>query len=125
MVVEDEILIAMMVEAALNDVGCDVVGPFARLGDAMMAARSEPVDAALLDINLDGDMVFPAADILVERGVPFLLATGYGRGILPDYAKHWPVLDKPYRIADVLGQLTRLVAGAAAVTPDATPSSAP
>lgn len=66
----------MAVETFLQDLGHRVVGPFAHLCDALLAAAREPVDAALLDVNLADEMVFPLAEALHERGVPFLLVSG-------------------------------------------------
>ena len=109
MVVEDEMLIAMMLELALADAGCHVVGPFGRLSDAVVAARTEAVDGALLDINLAGESVFPAAEALEQRGVPFLLVSGYGRDLLPPDRRHWQVCAKPFRMNDVLETLADLV----------------
>ena len=78
MVVEDEMLIALLVEDMLEDAGCIVVGPFACVSDALAAAKTEVVDLALLDVNVAGEKVFPVAHALEARGVPFLLLTGYG-----------------------------------------------
>jgi two-component sensor histidine kinase/CheY-like chemotaxis protein len=78
LLVEDESLIAMMMEQTLTDLGCDVVGPFGTVGEAIEAIESEPVDAAILDINLGGEMAYPIARILQTREVPFVFMTGYG-----------------------------------------------
>ena len=88
LVVEDEMMIAMLVEDTLTDAGCVVVGPFARLAEAMVAARNADVDAACLDINLFGEQVFPAAEALAARGVPFVLLSGYGDKALPPGREH-------------------------------------
>lgn len=109
MVVEDELLIAMMIEVALKDAGCEVVGPFARLSEALQAARNRDLDGALLDINLSGEQVFPVADVLAERGVPFMLVSGYGSDVLPADRKHWAVCPKPFRMSDVLVRLAELI----------------
>ena len=79
LVVEDEVLLAMELEAMLRRLGCQVVGPARSLEEAMRLATTEPVlHAAILDVNLAGEMVFPVADLLATRGVPIVLATGYG-----------------------------------------------
>ena len=83
LVVEDEYLIALEVENALLDAGCVVVGPFASVRDALDALKVEKVDAALLDVNVGIEMVFPVAHLLEKAGTPFLFVTGYGQAILP------------------------------------------
>jgi len=105
LVVEDETILAMMIEDALADEGYTVVGPFARLDDALQAAEREALDAALLDINIVGGMVFPVAEMLARRGVPFFLATGYDNRILGKAHPDWLVLMKPYRLDDVVARL--------------------
>jgi DNA-binding response OmpR family regulator len=96
LVVEDEVLVAMMVEDVLADAGCIVVGPFARVAEALAAARSMAVDVALLDVNVAGEKVFPVAHVLEERGVPFLFVTGYGPGALPRDRPDWEACAKPF-----------------------------
>ena len=73
LVVEDEFLLALEVEAALTSFGCFVAGPFAKLGKALVAARATRLDGAVLDINLNGEMVYPLAEFLDMAGVPFRL----------------------------------------------------
>lgn len=107
LLVEDEALVAMMMEDLLHDLGCEVVGSFGRLSAAIdwLAQAQQAPDGAVLDVNLGGgDMVFPLAHALRERGVPFAFATGYaalpedGFGEVPvlqkpvDEAKLWPVI---------------------------------
>lgn len=95
LVVEDEALIAMDIEAVLRSAGYAVVGPLPELEKAVQAAAEEGVDAAILDVNLGGSMVFPVADALARRGVPFVFMTGYGREILPERFGHRPLAHKP------------------------------
>src|SRR3954452_13708464 len=78
LVVEDEAMIAMLVEDMVLDFGSEVVGPAARMDEAIRLARHAELDAAILDINVGGTVVFPVADVLRERGIPFIFATGYG-----------------------------------------------
>ena len=108
LVVEDETVIAMMLEEALLEAGCVVVGPLPRLAKAVEVAHVEPIDLALLDVNLAGEKVFPVADVLVRRKVPFVFLTGYGRGALPAAYADRPVLAKPFRLAALLGLMTAL-----------------
>ena len=77
LVVEDEMLIACEMEATLEDLGCQVIGPFARIGYALDALDSTTVDAAVLDVNVRGEMIFPVADRLKALGVPMVFCTGY------------------------------------------------
>jgi PAS domain S-box-containing protein len=78
LLVEDESLIAMMMEQNLRDLDFDVVGPFSTVREALAAVDREPVDAGILDINLGGEMAYPIARILLARKVPFVFMTGYG-----------------------------------------------
>jgi two-component sensor histidine kinase/DNA-binding response OmpR family regulator len=78
LLVEDETLIAMMMEGLLRDLDLEVVGPFGTVGDALEAVRHEAIDAALLDINLGGEMAYPIAQLLQAKQVPFAFMTGYG-----------------------------------------------
>ena len=109
LLVEDEVLIAMMLEESCLDAGCHVVGPFGRLAEAMDAAKTESADAAILDVNIAGEKIYPVAELLEQRGVPFLLLSGYGEQAVPAYRPHWPVCAKPFNIADVLGRLAALL----------------
>ena len=106
LVVEDEALIAMLVEDILTDLGCVVVDVAGTLEGGLAAAEqtASSIDGAILDINLGGAKVFPIADLLKARGVKFIFATGYGvMGLDPRYADH-TVLSKPFR-PDVLEKI--------------------
>ncbi|SCW68279.1 MULTISPECIES: response regulator [unclassified Pseudomonas] len=96
LVVEDEGAIALLIEEMLEEFGCEVVASVARLAAACEIAGSVQVDLAILDVNLAGERVFPVADILRSRQIPFLFSTGYGASGLPaEYAAR-PVLHKPF-----------------------------
>lgn len=106
LVVEDEMMVAMLVEDMLGDMGCEVVGPAYALDSALDLAReAENLDCALLDVNLGGRPIFPVADILRERGVATIFATGYGEAGLRPEDQGSPVLQKPFRAADLLKAL--------------------
>ena len=108
LVVEDEMMVSMLIEDMLGDLGCIVVGPASRLDEAMELAAAGGIDCAVLDVNLGGQPIFPLADVLRERGWPFAFATGYGDAGLRDVDKGTPVLQKPFRegdLARVLGEL--------------------
>ncbi len=97
LVVEDESLVAMLLETILEDMGCLPVGPASTVEDGLaMAVDGERLDAALLDVNVAGREVFPIADALRERGVPFVFSTGYGEGGLPDDWRGHPTVQKPF-----------------------------
>lgn len=108
LVVEDEALVAMLVEDALMDAGAEVVGPVATVADALELLRLQLPEAAVLDLNLAGETSTPVADELARRGVPFVVATGYGADGLPPGHGNVPVLAKPYDPADLTAALARL-----------------
>jgi DNA-binding NtrC family response regulator len=95
LVVEDEALIAVMVEDMLLEMGGEVVGPAATIDDALALAQEETLDAAVLDVNVRGRRIDPVAEALMARGIPVLFATGYGEVRLASGAPA-TVIDKPY-----------------------------
>jgi CheY-like chemotaxis protein len=106
LVLEDEMMVAMLLEDMLGDLGCRVVGPVATVDAALAKLRAHPVDAALLDVNLSyGQSGYPVAEELTVRNIPFAFVTGYGAGTLhPDY-RNRPTLQKPFytsALVDVL-----------------------
>ena len=110
LVVEDELMIAMLIDDVLKEAGCEVVGPMPRLTPALQAASTEArLDGALLDINLAGELVSPVADRLVERGVPFVFLTGYGWHMLPERFHSHPLVTKPCRQDLLLATLAAAV----------------
>jgi CheY-like chemotaxis protein len=107
LVVEDEMMIAMLVEDMLAELGCSVVGPAHALEAALNLARTEQgLDAALLDVNLGGQPVFAVADALREKGVPAIFSTGYGDAGLRDIDRGAQVLQKPFRAGDLARALS-------------------
>lgn len=112
LVVEDEMMVSMLIEDMLADLGCAVVGPASRLDEAMALVNGTEFDCAVLDVNLGGQPIYPLADLLRSKGAPFAFATGYGDAGLRDVDKGTPVLQKPFRegdLARVLGQLRAAV----------------
>ena len=102
LIVEDESLVAMLLETILEDMGCVPVGPAATVDEGLaLVADPAPIDAALLDVNVAGRQVFPIAEALKARGVPFVFSTGYGEGGLPDEWRGQPTLQKPFTEAAV------------------------
>jgi len=98
LIVEDDAMLAMALEMALSDLGCEIVALASNLADAVPLAAEVAVDGAILDVNLAGEMIFPVADILTARGIPFIFATGYGSDGLRDCDRDRPVLQKPYQM---------------------------
>jgi DNA-binding response OmpR family regulator len=111
LVVEDELLIAMQIESVLRGAGHDVVGPFGRLDRAVSCARDGRLDAAVLDVNLAGEKVFPVADALARRQIPFVFLTACGQDIVPERFWQRPFLRKPYRAKPLLARSPRPRAG--------------
>jgi CheY-like chemotaxis protein len=96
LVVEDEFLVALDIERIVGEVGAAIVGPVANLDEALAKAQAEPLDGAILDVNIGGRKITPVAVALRARGVPFILSTGYGpQGLDPDIAEA-PTLRKPF-----------------------------
>ncbi len=111
LVVEDEAIIAMLVEDMVLDFGSEVVGPVANMKDAVNLAHSAELDAAILDINVGGSVIFPVADILNERGIPLIFATGYGSNGLPPRFQNSPTLPKPFSYEALEEALRSALAG--------------
>lgn len=106
LLVEDEAMIALLMEDMLSDLGCEIIGPASALAPAMELARSsESIDVAVLDVNLGGSPVFELADALRERRVPMIFSTGYGEAGLRSADKDAPVLRKPFRALDLAAAL--------------------
>jgi len=95
LLVEDEALVAMMMRDILLELGLSVAGPFCTPAEAVAAARDGGVDAAILDVNLGGELIYPVADTLAARGVPFVFVTGYGAESIDGRFAHVPILQKP------------------------------
>ena len=115
LIVEDSFLVVLALEGMCEELGWQIVGPATRLDQALALARSETFDAAMLDVNLDGEMSWPVATVLAERGIPFAFSTGYDETtILPHDLVGTPVLSKPYRSEDVEKRLRQLMAKRAA-----------
>jgi DNA-binding response OmpR family regulator len=109
LVAEDEFVIALEVEDVLRRAGYEVVGPAATPEDAARLATEEPLDAAVLDVELRGGRVFPAAEALARRGVPFVFLTGYEPVMLPANLRGRPLLAKPFATARLPAALAAAV----------------
>lgn len=108
LIVEDEALVAMLVEDALLDAGFDVMGPAATVAEALALLDGEIPDAVVLDLNLAGETSIPVADVLAQRGIPYVIATGYGAASLPPGQRGAMVLAKPYDPAELTAMLGRI-----------------
>lgn len=108
LIVEDQYLIAADLSRALTKLGGSVVGPFASTEAAQAQVAGKSIDLAFLDINLDEETVFPLADDLERRGIPFVFATGHDAAILPERFKSKPRLEKPFTVQALLEVIRRL-----------------
>lgn len=95
LVVDDEPLVAMLVEDLLLELGCEVVGPASTVAGALALVAAGGLSGALLDVNLAGELVYPVADALRAVGVPFAFVTGYGELGEAEAFRDAPVLKKP------------------------------
>lgn len=103
-------VVAMLVEDMIAELGFEVAGVVSRVEDAMKLIDSDGFDAAVLDVHLNGRLIFPFADALAERRIPFMFATGYGERGIPREHAHCPVIQKPFRAEDLKHALARLAA---------------
>jgi len=111
LVVEDEYFLAEDLREELADCGAQVLGPVANIKDATSFIKTGGVDAAVLDINLQGELIFSTADELREKGIPFAFATGYDRSSVPPRFADVPRLEKPLKARQLAELLQPLVAG--------------
>jgi CheY-like chemotaxis protein len=110
LVVEDEFFLADDLVQAITQLGAEVLGPVPTRDEALdLLATAGPIDLAVLDINLEDEAVYPVADLLVARGVPFLFATGYSRALVPTQYQHVPRWEKPFDAQTLAQALPRLM----------------
>ena len=112
LVVEDEPLIGMDIEYAVERLGHEVVGPIAELDKALDLAANALLDCAILDINIRGGLSYPVADILINRGLPVLLLSGYSERTLPERLHEVARLSKPFAEAQLDKEIRDLCARA-------------
>ena len=96
LIVEDEVLISILIENALSDLGIEVAAVAGSLEEALAHAEAGNFDCAILDVHVRGKDVFPVAEALEARGLPFVFATGYGQRGVPEKYRGRPVLQKPF-----------------------------
>jgi CheY-like chemotaxis protein len=109
LVVEDEFLIRMLLEDMLTDLGYELVGVAGRVDEAAELAKTKDFDLAILDVNLDGHDVYPVAELIGKRGLPFMFVTGYGGRGLPDSYRDRPTLQKPFQLDELKKMLAQLL----------------
>jgi CheY-like chemotaxis protein len=112
LIVEDELMIRLLLEDMLTELGYEVAGAAGRIDDALQLAQGVQIDAAILDVNLNGTTVDPVAEVLAERGVPFVFATGYGDRVLAEHLRDRPILHKPFQHEHLKRALLRMFGGA-------------
>jgi CheY-like chemotaxis protein len=117
--VEDEALVAMLLEDMLVDAGYTVSGTASAINQALefVVDAAADFDIAILDVNLRGKPIFPVAEVLAQAGKPFVFATGYGAGSLPEAWRDRPTLQKPFGAGDVERVLATALARSAATAP--------
>jgi DNA-binding response OmpR family regulator len=111
LVLEDEAFVALDLKQLLSDAGAAVVGPTSTLLEAQAAVRQQPIDAAVLDVNLNGEFSYTFADTLSARGVPLMLLTGYDAWSLPAAVRKFPRIAKPFDPRDVVAMVRLLCSG--------------
>jgi CheY-like chemotaxis protein len=111
LVVEDELMIRMLLQDMLADLGHTLAGEAGRIEEALALAKEGEFDVAILDVNLNGQPISPVVEILIKRGLPFVFATGYGQRGVPEPYRNAPTLQKPFQ-ADALAQAIEAAAPA-------------
>jgi DNA-binding response OmpR family regulator len=111
LVVEDEGSVALLLEDMLVTLGCEIAASVARLAQACTLAQTGTFDFAILDVNLAGELGFPVAHILRERGIPFLFSTGYGESAVPPEFGNYPVLGKPFSMKQLRETISAALSG--------------
>lgn len=109
LIAEDTPIVALALAQIVRRLSCEPVGPVARTDELRRISETEPVDAAVLDVNLGGDLVFGAADHLAARNVPLLFVTGYDASRFPERFRNTPRLEKPYVTQQLEARILELV----------------
>ena len=111
LVVEDSPVVGPFTVDILDELGCEVIGPAPNMAAARSLVESGGFDAALMDVHIRGERVFPLCEMLSAKGIPFVLTSGYADWTMPEQWRDRPRLNKPYTIDQVDGSLRQLLAG--------------
>jgi CheY-like chemotaxis protein len=106
--VEDEAMIRMMVVDMLEELGHTIAAEAGQLNKAIELAQSTDFDMAVLDVNLDGKMITPVAELIKARGLPIIFATGYGAAGVPEEFQDRPALQKPFELEALAAALNSI-----------------
>jgi CheY-like chemotaxis protein len=112
LLIEDEAMIAMLLEDMLADLGHQVAATAGRVDHAMRLSNELPIDLAIIDVNLNGEQTYPLATLLASRQIPFVFATGYGADGLQEEWRNIPVLQKPFQLIELAEAIVRATGGA-------------
>ena len=112
--VEDEVMIRMMVADMLEELGYSIAGEAGEIDQAVKLARTASFDIAILDVNVNGKLISPVAEVIEARDRPFIFATGYGAQGLPPEYRDRPALQKPFQIETLAAMIERTLRGTAA-----------
>ncbi len=112
LLIEDEVLVALVLEDTIEGLGHEIVATAGTVQHALDVVREKHLDLAILDVNVGGQQVFPVADLLSERGIPFCFVTGYGKRGLKEPYQDCPVLMKPFTEGQLAEMISRIVAPA-------------
>ena len=112
--VEDEVMIRMMVADMLEELGHSIAGEAGEIGHAIKLAQSTEFDLAILDVNVNGKVITPVAELIKARNRPFIFATGYGSSGLPEEYRDRPALQKPFQLETLAQVISSALKSAAA-----------
>jgi DNA-binding NtrC family response regulator len=110
--VEDEVMIRMMVADMLVELGYSIAAEAGDINEALKLARSADFDIAILDVNVNGKVISPVAEVIEARNRPFIFATGYGTQGLPEEYRNRPALQKPFQLESLADMVERALKGA-------------
>lgn len=110
LIVEDSPVVAPFCAEVLDDLGCSVIGPAPNMAAARKLLDEEQIDAAIMDVHIRGERVFPLCDLVAAKGIPFVLSSGYADWAMPEKWEDRPRLPKPYTIDEVEQALNALFA---------------